>query len=266
MEGWERGAVGLVAGFVIAVVTSPVGVSGAVFLLPVQLTVLDVPNPRLTPTNLLYNVVSGPGALLRYLRQKQVDATLVRTLSLGSLPGVVIGAVLRVHVASDPTVFRVIAAAVLLPTGLLVLRRHPIRPRRGADPGTGPSARTVTLLAFGTGVVGGMYGIGGGSLLAPLLAGLGATMALVAPAALASTFLTSVVGVVAFWLLSLGSPGATISPDVGLGVAAGVGGLLGGYVGARLQPRLPERFLRDLLGVLAVLLAVSYLVQAVTAR
>ena len=35
---------------------------------------------------------------------------------------------------------------------------------------------------------------------------------------------------------------------------------------ARLQPRLPERFLRDLLGVLAVLLAVSYLVQAVTAR
>jgi uncharacterized protein len=257
--------IAFLAGLVIALVTSPVGVSGAVFLLPVQLTVLQVPNPQLTPTNLLYNVVSGPGALVRYARQGQIDLALVRTISLGSVPGVVIGAVLRVTVASDPTVFRLVAAAVLLPTGLLVLRRSPIRalrPRPGPAGGSGgPSSRTVSLLAFGTGVVGGMYGIGGGSLLAPLLAGWGAGMAVVAPAALASTFLTSIVGVVTFWLLALGQPG-TIAPDLSLGVAAGLGGIVGGYLGARLQPHVPERRLRDLLGAMAVLLAISYVVQA----
>jgi uncharacterized protein len=40
---------GFAAGLVIATVTAPVGVSGAVFLLPVQLTLLGVPNPALTP-------------------------------------------------------------------------------------------------------------------------------------------------------------------------------------------------------------------------
>ena len=44
---------------------------------------------------------------------------------------------------------------------------------------------------------------------------------------------------------------------------AGSGGLIGGYLGARLQPRMPETALRLLLGVLAVGLAVAYVVEAV---
>jgi uncharacterized membrane protein YfcA len=45
---------GFAAGLVIAVLTAPVGVSGAVFLLPMQLDVLRVPSPAVTPTNLLF--------------------------------------------------------------------------------------------------------------------------------------------------------------------------------------------------------------------
>ena len=52
------------------------GVSGAVFLLPFQLSVLHVPNPRITPTNLLFNVISGPGGLVRYRRRGQFDRAL----------------------------------------------------------------------------------------------------------------------------------------------------------------------------------------------
>ena len=53
-------AVALVAAFAIAAVTTPAGVSGAVLLLPFQLSVLDTPSPSVTPTNLLYNVVATP--------------------------------------------------------------------------------------------------------------------------------------------------------------------------------------------------------------
>ena len=63
---WGKDAAGLFAGFVLATLTTPVGVSGAVFLLPVQLSILGVPSPQITPTNLLYNVISGPGGLLRF--------------------------------------------------------------------------------------------------------------------------------------------------------------------------------------------------------
>jgi len=47
--------------FVLALVTTPAGVSGVVLVLPVQISVLGVPSPAVTPTNLLYNVFSTPG-------------------------------------------------------------------------------------------------------------------------------------------------------------------------------------------------------------
>jgi uncharacterized membrane protein YfcA len=59
-------AVGFAAGMVIAAVTAPVGVSGAVFLLPVQLSVPHVPSPAVTPTDLMFNVIATPAALIRY--------------------------------------------------------------------------------------------------------------------------------------------------------------------------------------------------------
>jgi uncharacterized membrane protein YfcA len=254
----ERELWGFVAGFVIATITSPVGVSGAVFLLPVQLSVFSVPNPQVTPTNLLYNVLSGPGALIRYARHGQMRGPLARSMLLGSAPGVVIGAVLRVYVANDPTVFRLIAAAVLLPTGAAILRsthRRATRPMR-----TPLRPKIISLAAFLVGIVGGIYGIGGGSILGPILVGSGMALSKVAPAALASTFVTSVMGVATFAVLQVNASGS-IAPDWPLGVACGLGGLLGGYLGASLQPRLPEELLRTLLGLLAIGLAVAYAIQ-----
>jgi hypothetical protein len=80
----------------------------------------------------------------------------------------------------------------------------------------------------------------------------------VAPAALASTFVTSVAGVVTFTILSLHRHGP-IAPDWPTGVALGIGGLMGGYAGARLQSRLPELLLRRLVGVLVAAIAIRYL-------
>ena len=59
--GWTEG-VALAAAFVIAVLATPAGISGAVLLLPFQVSVLGTPSPAVTPTNLLYNVVELPRA------------------------------------------------------------------------------------------------------------------------------------------------------------------------------------------------------------
>ncbi|MEU1798219.1 sulfite exporter TauE/SafE family protein [Streptomyces californicus] len=257
--GWELGAAGLAVGMLIAAVTAPVGVSGAVFLLPVQLSVFAVPNPAVTPTNLLYNVVAGPGALLRYRRDGALTGPLVRRLVLGTLPGVVLGAVIRVFALPGPGVFRLLVAALMLPLGIWLITRtlRPSSPENRRQ----PRPRTVTGLALAVGVVGGIYGIGGGSILGPILVGRGVPIAKVAPAALASTFATSLVGASTYALLSLAHPGS-IAPDWLLGLACGLGGLIGGYLGARLQPRLPETFLRLLLGTLATALGILYAIDA----
>ena len=78
----ERELLGFVAGFVMATITSPVGVSCTVFLMPVQLSVFGVPSPQVTPTNVLCYVLSGPGALLRYARQGRLHGPLARSLGL----------------------------------------------------------------------------------------------------------------------------------------------------------------------------------------
>ncbi|MEO3973990.1 sulfite exporter TauE/SafE family protein [Streptomyces sp. CAU 1734] len=256
MEWWTLLG-GLAAGLLIAVVTAPVGVSGAVFLLPVQLSVFAVPNPAVTPTNLLYNVVAGPGALWRHRSGGALRTPLTRRLVAGTLPGVVIGAVVRVFALPGPEVFRVLIAALLLPLGTWLCFRT-LRPARGAGPAAEPSPRALSALALAVGVIGGIYGIGGGSLLGPVLVGRGLPVARVAPAALAATFVTSVAGAVTYALLSLGS-GGEVAPDWPLGLACGIGGLIGGYLGARLQPRLPETALRLLLGTIAAGLGVLYL-------
>jgi len=246
------------AGLLVAVITAPVGVSGAMFLLPVQLDLLRVPSPAVTPTNLMFNIISTPGAILRYRGTGSFVESLTGQLLLGTVPGVVLGTLVRVFLAPGDREFRVLAAAVLLPLGVtLCLRRN-----RGQRRDRPPRQGVVTALGFAVGTVGGVYGIGGGSLLGPMLVAGGMAVTVVAPAALATTFVTSVVGVAAYGVLALTVPGP-IGPDWIIGACCGVGGLIGGYLGARLQPRVPERGLQALLGLLAVALALTYLVQAV---
>jgi uncharacterized membrane protein YfcA len=251
--------IALACGFVIALLTTPVGVSGAVLLLPVQLDVLRIPNPSVTPTNLLYNVVSGPGALWRH--RHRLRGSLVGRLVVGTVPGVVVGACLRVWLVPDPRVFRLVAAAVLLPLGVWLIVRTLRPPATGVGSGM-LTTRVLVGLSFVVGMVGGIYGIGGGSLLAPVLVGRGMVVAEVAPAALGSTFVTSVVGALTFCVLALEVPGS-VAPDWTLGICAGLGGLAGGYLGARWSHLTPERVLRLLLGGVAILLAAAYVAIAV---
>lgn len=78
MHGAALYLTGFVAALVISTVSSPAGVSGAVLLLPFQVSVLGTPSPAVTPTNLLYNVVATPGALYRCWRQNQTGGRLQR--------------------------------------------------------------------------------------------------------------------------------------------------------------------------------------------
>jgi uncharacterized membrane protein YfcA len=152
---------GACVAFFLAVVTTPVGVSGAVLLLPFQASVLKVATPALTPTNLLYNVVTTPGALVRLAQESRLRSPLLGRLLAGALPGIAVGAVARVECLPSRDALYAIAALVLLPLGLWLL----LPERRRAPIALGP--RALAALGFTVGVIGGLYGIGGGSLLAP---------------------------------------------------------------------------------------------------
>jgi len=292
----------LLAAFCISLLTTPAGVSGAFLLLPFQVSVLGFTSPAVSPTNLIYNVVATPGGIYRYIREGRVVWPLAWTVVLGTLPGVFIGAVLRVTFFSDPRAFKVFVGFVLLYLGARLLyevlrRLRAATSQPAAEAGSGEgilqaegvvrttsvSARgveyeyasrsfsfgtvPVLLLSFVVGIIGGIYSIGGGSIIAPFFVLIfGLPVYTVAGAALISTFLTSVAGVVFFQVLDAAGVGgsAAVAPDWLLGVVFGVGGLAGTYAGARVQKFLPELWIRTVLGTLVVLLALSYIGQLFT--
>ncbi|HMD92710.1 MAG TPA: sulfite exporter TauE/SafE family protein [Trebonia sp.] len=250
--------VALVAAYVIAVAATPAGISGAVLLLPFQVSVLGTPSPSVTPTNLLYNVVATPGALYRYWRQGQTGGRLALVLIAGTLPGVIAGSVIRVRLLPGPRVFDVVVAAVLVPLGAWLVLSRPAREPAPGRPARRVPAPVLAVLAVVVGCVGGIYGIGGGALLAPVLIGSGRRPSEVAPATLAATFVTSAGGVITFTILSLHQH-ASVAPDWPTGIALGLGGLAGGYTGARIQSRIPDVLIRRLVGILVIAIGAYYL-------
>lgn len=244
-------AVSFAAGLVLSTVTSPVGVSGAVFLMPIQISVLQIPSPAVTPTNLLFNIVAIPGALVRYSQRSSLRSPLTAVMLAGTVPGVVIGALARVFLLPGAQLFRLFVAAVLLPLGMWLCWRAWTN-RAPTSNAAHYSRSRISMLSLAVGMVSGIYGIGGGSLLSPLLVGRGLAVGIVAPAALTSTLVTSVAGAATYVVLAFTQPGLALVPHWTTGFAAGVGGLFGGYLGAALQPRLPDRALRSTLGLLAI--------------
>ncbi len=255
--GWTQAAA-FVAAFVLAAVATPAGISGAVLLLPFQVSVLGTPSPAVTPTNLLYNVVATPGALYRYWQQGQTGGRLAVLLIAGTLPGVIAGSVIRVELLPGSHVFDLVVAAVLLPLGCWLTLSRPAGRQDPARPYRQIPVPALVAMAAAVGCVGGIYGIGGGSILAPVLIGSGRPPSEVAPAALASTFVTSVAGVITFTVLSLHAH-APVAPDWPTGLALGAGGLAGAYLGARLQSRLPDVAIRRIVGVLVIAIGARYL-------
>jgi len=249
---------GAVLALAISALTTPVGVSGAVFLVPVQVSILHTPSPAVTPTNLMFNILALPAALLRHKRQGALRGPLLKAMIIGTLPGVVAGAVIRVDVLSGPEDFLAVIACVLIPLGAWLALRPPRPPRAAEGVGRGTSA-----LALVVGAVGGIYGIGGGSILGPILVGRGYPVRDVAPAALATTFVTSLAGVLAYSALSLQASG-NVAPDWLLGLGLGAGGAAGAYAGARMQGHLSEGVLGRGLGVLALGLGARYAVLALS--
>jgi uncharacterized protein len=284
--------------FVVSLFTSMGGVSGAFLLLPFQMSVLGFTSPAVSATNQLFNVVAIPSGVARYIREGRMVWPLTWVVVVGTLPGVLIGAVVRVRWLPDPTAFKVFAGCVLLWIGARLVRDLV----RGGGGGTGAEERFRELvrqfgagraaaqpvavrefslrrvsydfygetfsfptpgvfgLSLAVGVVGGIYGIGGGAIIAPFfVAVLGLPVYTVAGAALMGTFVTSVAGVAFYQGLAPFYPEMAVAPDWGLGLLFGLGGAAGMYCGARLQKHLPAKAIKWMLAAVILFVAIGYL-------
>ncbi|UCC45775.1 MAG: sulfite exporter TauE/SafE family protein [Candidatus Zixiibacteriota bacterium] len=278
----------LVVAFGIACLTSIGGLSGAFLILPFQMSVLGFTSPAVTSTSLAYNIFSIPSGVYRYCREKRMVWPLTIATLSGTLPGMFLGAYIRIEYLPDPRLFKPFAGFVLLYLAFRMIRSVFVRTpgaNRNAVTSEGFTVKTeefsircirylfegnsyrassvvIFMLGFVIGVVGGIYGIGGGAILAPLfVAVFRLPVYTVAGATLFGTFATSIAGVGFFMLLSLfySETQMTIAPDWHLAGLFGIGGAVGMYVGARLQRYLPARLIKVVLSLLLLFVSGKYI-------
>jgi uncharacterized membrane protein YfcA len=268
-------------------ITSMAGVSGAFLLLPFQMSVLGFTSPAVSPTNMVFNITGIPGGVYSYLKEGRLVWPLTAAVVAGTVPGVLIGVLVRLTLLSDPRPFKAFVGLVLLYIGVrlfqdflrarnkggtqqtesqdwktevLVFNRRELKFRfRGAD----YTCSTLGIVSFSflVGIIGGAYGIGGGAIVAPIFVTFyGLPIHAVAGATLMGTFTTSVIGVLAYQVVAFlpAASGTAIGPDWPLGILFGLGGLLGMYLGARLQRFLPSAWLKLMLGVIVLFVAARY--------
>ena len=285
--------------FAVSFLTSMGGVSGAFLLLPFQMSVLGYTSPSVSATNQLYNIVAIPSGVYRYWREGRMIWPLVWAVVAGTLPGVLIGAIIRVTGLRDPRHFKLFAAAVLLYIGIKMVRDMLGQQATAAATGkvapSGPLAASygnpaatvritestlrrigftfqgenysvpvsgIFLLCFIVGIVGGVYGIGGGAIVAPFLVTFfGLPVYTVAGAALMGTFVTSVAGVAFYSALAPFYPHLSVAPDWMLGVLFGLGGMAGMYLGARCQKFVPAKAIKWMLVTILTGTALKYILE-----
>ncbi len=117
----------------------------------------------------------------------------------------------------------------------------------------------IFSLSLVVGLVGGIYGIGGGSIIAPFFVSFcGLPIYTVAGPALMGTFVTSVAGVGFYQALAPFHPEMSVAPDWSLGLLFGLGGMVGMYLGARAQKHVPARAIKWMLAGVLTLTAARY--------
>ena len=275
--------------FIISFFTSMGGVSGAFLLLPFQMSFLGYTAPSVSATNHVFNIVAIPSGVYRYVREGRMLWPLTWAVIIGTLPGVFIGAWIRIVYLPNPDSFKLFVGFVLLYIGwrllLDVYRRKSDNKRKvpSAPAGTSHSVHviastlrkvefdydneiyrfstpTVYGICFLVGIAGGIYGIGGGSIVAPFfVAIIGLPVYAVAGAALMGTFVTSVAGVFFYQILAQFYPHLSVAPDWRLGALFGIGGILGMYLGARTQKYVPSRVIKGMLCACVLFVAGKYL-------
>ncbi len=279
--------------FVISFFAAMGGVSGAFLILPFQMSFFGFVSPAVSATNFVYNIVAIPSGVCRYIHEKRMVWPLTWIMIVGTLPGILIGYYFRIYFLPNPGGFKFFVGCVLLYIAVRLIFEV-VSKGKSSNKGNNfiaeeanphwSEVRNVSVswekteyefqgeiysfgtasmffLSFVVGIVGGIYGVGGGAIIAPFcIAVFHLPVYTVAGASLLGTFISSIAGV-GFYSTLPGPEGLSTSPDWLLGLLFGVGGFAGLYLGARLQKFMPERFIKGMLGAATLFVAWRYIGQ-----
>ena len=230
--------IGLAAG----TIGSLVGLGGGIIIVPVLLIVdqytswlHDLTPQKIVGSSIVVLVAIGLSSTLAYMKKKSVDYKSGALFFLGSGPGAILGAWLNQFIQVD--YFSIYFGVFMVLVSILLMVRNHLRPMKldgqfersftdsdGNEINYRFSAPAAVIASFIVGVISGLFGIGGGSLMVPamiLLFGFPTSVAVAT--SMFMIFLSSITGTLTHlalghvqWFLLLGLiPGAWIGAKCG---------------------------------------------------
>ena len=227
---------------VVGIVLGAVGGGGAVLMVPVLVVVAGQPIHEVTITSLLIVAVAAAAGTVPPARAKRVAWRVVGCLVAAAIPGSYAGAVVKDRL--DGGVLTLAFTVLLLViAGAMWHRAGGLRSGPDREPRWGVTASAGAA----TGLLTGMFGVGGGFLILPtLVLVVGLPLRQAVGTSLAAVSLVSTAALAAHGLRG-GAPDLSIAVPAATAVLAGVA--LGGRVARRMTP---EQTLRGFAGLLTV--------------
>jgi uncharacterized membrane protein YfcA len=241
----------ILVGFVVGVLIGLSGVGGGVLLLPVLIFGLRVPALMAVGSDALFNFFTKIPASLLHLKHGTVKLKVVVALSIGSIPGSILGVKLLMHIRhlygdGVNSFIKSFVGILLIVIPTLMLFQKRIEERVTHRPPTMKGFAGMTLIGLLAGFLVGMTSVGSGSIIMMLLLMLYSfpPKVNVGTDIVHAVVLTGVTGLLHFRLGNV---------DPGLVTSLLIGSIPGGLLGSHLSTRMPMIWLRRILCALLLI-------------
>lgn len=219
------------------------GIGSAVLLIPV-LTFLGIPFEIARPTGLFTNILSSSGGIINNLLHRRVDWHLAIPLTVSSVLFSPLGAYVS-HLIPQKVV-GIIFTLFLFYAGIMVYI-----PKRGGHKESYPFWLPYVIGSF-AGFMSGLLGIGGGSLVSPLLLFYGLNPKKIISSVIVMVPFSSFTGFLTYWKLG--------SVDWGITLAAAIPSFIAGYIATHIAHKyLKPSQIKKLLGLLYFIAGIKFL-------
>lgn len=252
-------------GFLIGTVASMVGVGGGVFIVPLLTLVCDFSPSNAVGTSLATIVFTSLASTANYSRQKRIYYKTGLILAITTVPGAILGAYLT-SIIEAQLLGLIFGFFVLFVALRMILKLNFSKNRCADTEKSNPidSERSLlecknkvllgVVLGFFAGLSSGLLGIGGGSLMVPIMVlAMGMPMHITVATSMFTMIFTSTSGVIEHFRLD------HINFEYALLLVLGT--IFGAQLGAYASKRISGRNLRRIFGLVLVIVSIRMILK-----